>query len=121
MKYKAYLVEELNDVFSGSIKELDTPSVEDGNVLIKVHYSSLNYKDALAATGVKGVVRGYPFVPGIDVAGEIINSKSPDFKIGEKVIATGYKIGMSVFGGFGEIVHLPSKWLVKLPKELTLQ
>lgn len=121
MKYKAYLVEELNDIFTGSIKELDTPSVEDGNVLIKVHYSSLNYKDALAATGVKGVVRGYPFVPGIDVAGEIIDSKSPDFKIGEKVIATGYKIGMSVFGGFGEIVHLPSKWLVKLPKKLTLQ
>ena len=118
MKYKGYLVREKDELFSGSLEEIDTPSIESGRVLIKVHYSSLNYKDALAASGAKGVVKSYPFVPGIDVAGEIIESMSPDFSIGDNVLATGYKIGMSEFGGFGEIVHLPSEWVIKLPAKL---
>ena len=120
MKYKAYLVEENNGEFIGSVKELDVPDLEEGRLLIKVKYSSLNYKDALAATGAKGVVSSYPFVPGVDVAGEIIESSSDDFIPGDKVIATGYKIGMAEFGGFGEIVHLPSEWVVKLPENLSL-
>ena len=120
MKYKAYLVEENNGEFIGSVKKLDVPDLEEGRLLIKVKYSSLNYKDALAATGAKGVVRSYPFVPGVDVAGEIIESSSDDFIPGDEVIATGYKIGMAEFGGFGEIVHLPSEWVVKLPENLSL-
>ena len=120
MKYKAYLVEENNGEYVGSVKELDAPDLEEGRLLIKVKYSSLNYKDALAATGAKGVVRSYPFVPGVDVAGEIIESSSDEFIPGDKVIATGYKIGMAEFGGFGEIVHLPSEWVVRLPKSLSL-
>ena len=120
MKYKAYLVEENNGEFIGSVKELDAPDLEEGRLLIKVKYSSLNYKDALAATGAKGVVRSYPFVPGVDVAGEVIKSSSNDFIPGDEVIATGYKIGMAEFGGFGEIVHLPSEWVVKLPENLSL-
>ena len=120
MKYKAYLVEENNGEFAGSVKELDVPDLEEGRLLIKVKYSSLNYKDALAATGAKGVVRSYPFVPGVDVAGEVIKSSSNDFIPGDEVIATGYKIGMAEFGGFGEIVHLPSEWVVKLPENLSL-
>ncbi len=120
MKYKAYLVEENNGEYIGSVKELDIPDLEEGRLLIKVKYSSLNYKDALAATGAKGVVRSYPFVPGVDVAGEIIESSSDDFIPGDEVIATGYKIGMAEFGGFGEIVHLPSEWVVKLPENLSL-
>ena len=120
MKYKAYLVEENNGEFAGSVKELDVPDLEEGRLLIKVKYSSLNYKDALAATGAKGVVSSYPFVPGVDVAGEIIESSSDDFIPGDEVIATGYKIGMAEFGGFGEIVHLPSEWVVKLPENLSL-
>ena len=120
MKYKAYLVEENNGEFIGSVKELDVPDLEEGRLLIRVKYSSLNYKDALAATGAKGVVRSYPFVPGVDVAGEIIESSSDDFIPGDEVIATGYKIGMAEFGGFGEIVHLPSEWVVKLPENLSL-
>ena len=120
MKYKAYLVEENNGEFIGSVKELDVPDLEEGRLLIRVKYSSLNYKDALAATGAKGVVSSYPFVPGVDVAGEIIESSSDDFIPGDKVIATGYKIGMAEFGGFGEIVHLPSEWVVKLPENLSL-
>ena len=92
--------------------------LNDGNVIIKVHYSSLNYKDALASSGAKGVVRSYPFVPGIDVAGEIIESSNPEFVAGDNVVATGYKIGMSVYGGFGELVQLPAKWVLKLPDAL---
>ena len=118
MKFKGYLVRENEGSFNGSIEDIDIPKLEEGRVLIKVHYSSLNYKDALAASGAKGVVSSYPFVPGIDVAGEIIESSTPDFSVGENVIATGYKIGMSEFGGFGGIVHLPSNWVVKMPSNL---
>ena len=118
MKYKGYLVEENNGVFSSSVKEINVPKIEPNSILVKVHYSSLNYKDALAVSGAKGVVKSYPFVPGIDVAGEVIESKSPQYKIGDKIIATGFKIGMSIFGGFGEIVHLPGNWVVKMPEKL---
>jgi len=119
MKYKAYLVEENEGKYNGQIKELEMPSLDDGNVIIKVHYSSLNYKDALASSGAKGVVRSYPFVPGIDVAGEIIESSNPEFAVGDNVVATGYKIGMSVYGGFGELVQLPAKWVLRLPDALS--
>ena len=119
MTYKGYLVEEINGSFVGNIKDIDIPEIADGNVLIKVSYSSLNYKDALASSGAKGVVRTYPFVPGIDVAGEIIETRSSKFSIGDEVIATGYKIGMSEFGGFGEIVHLPDNWVIKMPKNFS--
>ena len=119
MKFKGYLVRENEGNFIGSIEDIDIPKLEEGRVLIKVNYSSLNYKDALAASGAKGVVSSYPFVPGIDVAGEIIESSTPDFSVGDNVIATGYKIGMSEFGGFGEIVHLPQNWVLKLPKNLS--
>jgi putative YhdH/YhfP family quinone oxidoreductase len=121
MKFKAYLVKEVEGSFNGSIQEIELPPLEDGKVSIKVHYSSLNYKDALASTGVKGVARSYPFVPGIDVAGEITESSDERYSVGDLVVATGYKIGMAVFGGFGEMVQLPSDWLVKLPNGLTLQ
>ena len=121
MKFKAYLVEEVEGSFNGRIQEIELPPLEDGKVSIKVHYSSLNYKDALASTGVKGVARSYPFVPGIDVAGEITESSDERYSVGDLVVATGYKIGMAVFGGFGEMVQLPSEWLVKLPSGLTLQ
>lgn len=120
MKYKGYLVEEKGDTFSGTIQEVEMPPITDGNVIIKVNYSSLNYKDALAASGAKGVVSSYPFIPGIDVAGEILESASSNFSEGDLVIATGYKLGMSVFGGFGELVQIPSNWVVPLPDNMSL-
>ena len=120
MKYKAYLVEQNEDLFIGSIKELDAPKVEENHLLIKVIYSSLNYKDALASTGVKGVANSYPFVPGIDVCGTVIESNDTRFSIGDNVVATGYKIGMAVHGGFGEIVHLPADWVLHLPSSLDM-
>lgn len=120
MKYKGYLVEEKGDTFSGTIQEVEMPPIADGNVIIKVNYSSLNYKDALASSGAKGVVSSYPFIPGIDVAGEILESASTNFSEGDLVIATGYKLGMSVFGGFGELVQIPSNWVVPLPDNMSL-
>jgi len=120
MTYLAYQVQELDGTFIGDVKALETPDLQEDHILIKVEYSSLNYKDALAASGVKGVVKQYPFTPGIDSAGTIIKTSSDDFLVGDKVILTGYKMGMSVNGGFGEIVHAPAKWAVKLPANLTL-
>ncbi len=120
MKYKAYLVEQKDDQFSGSIQELEAPLIESGHLLIRVHYSSLNFKDALASTGVKGVAKEYPFVPGIDVVGTVLESADKRFSVGDNVIATGYKIGMAVNGGFGEIVHLPAEWVVHLPENMEM-
>ncbi|MDP4091527.1 MAG: YhdH/YhfP family quinone oxidoreductase, partial [Bacillota bacterium] len=90
-------------------------------LLIRVGYSSLNYKDALSATGNKGVTRNYPHTPGIDAAGIIVESQSPDFKAGEEVIVTGNDLGMNTPGGFGEYIRIPAAWPVKLPKGLSLK
>ena len=121
MSYFGYVVKVNNEnEFIGVYEEINVPNIKDEEVLIKTHYSSLNYKDALAATGVKGVVNQYPFIPGIDVAGEVIESNSESFAVGDLVLATGYKLGMSVNGGFGQLVALPSNWVVKLPDGLSL-
>jgi acrylyl-CoA reductase (NADPH) len=121
MPYFGYVVKANSEnKFSGAYEEINKPEIQDQEVLIKTHYSSLNYKDALAATGVKGVVKEYPFIPGIDVAGEVMESNSEYFSVGDLVLATGYKLGMSINGGFGQLVALPSNWIVKLPDGLSL-
>jgi putative YhdH/YhfP family quinone oxidoreductase len=91
------------------------------DTLIRVHYSSLNYKDALSATGNRGVTRRYPHTPGIDAAGEVVESESADFKPGDEVIVTGYDLGMNTPGGFGQYVRVPSAWVVQKPEGLTLR
>ena len=118
MKYSAYQVSENDGKFVGNICELEKPNLINDHLIIQVKHSSLNYKDALAVSGARGVVKSYPFVPGIDVAGEVIESGSSDFSVGDNVIATGYKIGMAVPGGFGGIAQLPSNWVVKSPDRL---
>lgn len=95
----------------------DLPANE---VLIKVRYSSLNYKDALSATGNRGVTRHYPHTPGIDAAGEVIHSDAPQWQIGAQVICTGYDLGMNTSGGFGQFIRVPGEWLVPKPAGLTL-
>ena len=119
MEYKAYYVEENDGVFSSSIKELEIPEPNDGELLVSVSYSSLNYKDALCAKGVKGVAAFYPFVPGIDAVGTVAKSKSDEFKEGDKVICSGYKLGMNVNGGFGSCICVPSEWVVPLPTSMS--
>ena len=119
MKYSAYYVEENDGEFSSSISELELQKPEDGFVQIEVSHSSLNYKDALSASGNKGVTRNYPFIPGIDAAGTITDANSSQFTDGDKVIVTGYDMGMNTPGGFGEYINVPAEWVVKKPANLS--
>ncbi|MDA8614012.1 YhdH/YhfP family quinone oxidoreductase [Gammaproteobacteria bacterium] len=119
MQYSAYYVEEKDGSFSSSISQLELQKPAEGFVQIKVSYSSLNYKDALSASGNKGVTRNYPFVPGIDAAGIITDGNSSQFEDGDEAIVTGYDMGMNTPGGFGEYINVPANWVVKKPINLT--
>ncbi len=119
MKYSAYYVEETDGAFSASISELELEKPSVGFVQIQVSCSSLNYKDALSASGNKGVTRNYPFVPGIDAAGTISDANSSNFVEGDEVLVTGYDMGMNTPGGFGEFINVPDNWVVKRPSALT--
>jgi putative YhdH/YhfP family quinone oxidoreductase len=106
------------------IKEVTHRNLTDlpaGELLIEVKYSSLNYKDALSATGHKGVTRNYPHTPGIDAAGTAIESKVQSFAPGDSVIVTGFDLGANTSGGFGKYIRVPASWAVKLPQNLTLR
>ncbi len=122
MNFKAMIVRETEDgKFVRDITSKDTESLPQGDVLINVKYSSLNYKDALSASGNKGVTRNYPHTPGIDAAGIIAESTSAEYKPGDKVIVTGYDLGMNTSGGFGQYIRVPAGWPVKLPENMTLK
>jgi putative YhdH/YhfP family quinone oxidoreductase len=92
-----------------------------GDVLVRVRYSSLNYKDALAATGHPGVVSRFPHVPGIDAAGEVVKSNSDKVLVGDQVIVTSFELGAGRWGGYAEFIQLPADWVVPLPRGLTLR
>lgn len=115
------MVEESDGIFVSSIKNLNTDNLPVGNVLIRVHYSSLNYKDALSATGNKGVTKKYPHTPGIDAVGIVVHSDSEHYKAGDKVIVTGYDLGMNTSGGFGEYIRVPEDWVINLPSGLSMK
>lgn len=119
--FKAFRIEEVDGNFQGSIKQMEFGALNDIEVLVKVHYSSLNYKDALSASGNKGVTRSYPHTPGIDAVGIIEKSNSELYPIGEKVIVTSYDLGMNTDGGFAEYIQVPSEWLVRLPDTMTMK
>jgi acrylyl-CoA reductase (NADPH) len=122
ISFKAYWVtEESNGSFKNQITGRYTDDLPQNGVLIKVSYSSLNYKDALSATGNKGVTRRYPHTPGIDSAGTVIETNSDKFQPGEQVIVTGYDLGMNTMGGFGEYINVPAEWIVPLPDGLCLK
>ena len=119
IKYKAFFTQETESGFSNSIESLSIADLEENDLLIKVSYSSLNYKDALSASGNKGVTRNYPHTPGIDAVGEVVKSNSSDFKDGDKIIVTGYDLGMNTYGGFGQYISIPATWAISLPNELS--
>lgn len=122
MKYRSFVItEEPSGIFNRDIKTLDTADLSQNEVLIEVHFSSLNYKDALSASGNKGITRKYPHTPGIDAAGIVISDKTSHFTEGQKVIVTGYDLGMNTSGGFGQYISVPAAWVVPLPAGLTLQ
>ena len=119
MKYKSLVTSEKEKSFFNEIIEQDISALPENDTLIKVKYSSLNYKDALSASGNKGVTRAYPHTPGIDAAGIIEETSSSNFMAGEEVIVTGYDMGMNTPGGFGEFINVPATWVVKKPNNLT--
>ncbi|MBP1664430.1 MAG: quinone oxidoreductase, YhdH/YhfP family [Bacteroidetes bacterium] len=119
--YRAFVVEETEGKYVSSIKNQNIDQLPAGDLLIRVHYSSLNYKDALSASGNKGVTRKYPHTPGIDAAGVVVSSSNKAFNPGDKVIVTGYDLGMNTSGGFGEYIRVPAEWAVMLPENLTLK
>jgi len=122
LSYRALIVDETEkNKFSRQIKEAFTSDLPDNEVLIRVHYSSLNYKDALSATGNRGVTKEYPHTPGIDAAGIVEESRVDTVKKGEKVIVTSYDLGMNTKGGFGQYICVPADWVVKLPQGLNLK
>lgn len=121
-RFKALVVtEHENNTFTQEIENRELSNLPDGDVLINVKYSSLNYKDALSSIGNRGVTRNYPHTPGIDAAGIVSESNDSNYKVGDKVIVTGYDLGMNTSGGYSEYIRVPGSWVVKLPKDLTLR
>ncbi len=107
--------------FQRAIVTRNLSDLPPGEVLLRVRYSSLNYKDALSASGNRGVTRCYPHTPGIDAAGEVLESGSPDFSPGEAVIVSCYDLGMNTPGGFAQYIRVPAKWIMPLPAGLALR
>lgn len=121
-KFKSMVVsEQENNTFAIEIVDKEISSLPQGEVLINVKYSSINYKDALSATGNKGVTRKYPHTPGIDAAGIVAKSSDARFQEGDSVLVTGYDLGMNTPGGYGQYINVPASWVVKLPKNLSLR
>jgi putative YhdH/YhfP family quinone oxidoreductase len=119
--YKGLIVEEIDGKFVQSIQTLSTKNLLVGDVLVRVHYSSVNYKDALSVTGNKGVTKNYPHTPGIDAAGVVEFSSNEQFNVGDEVIVSGNDLGMNTSGGFGQYIRVPAEWIVKLPNGLSMK
>lgn len=121
-RFKAMVVRENADqTYSRRITDRRIDELPPGDVLIQVMYSSLNYKDALSATGNRGVTKQYPHTPGIDAAGVVVKGNGPDFGPGDEALVTGYNLGMDTPGGFGQFIRVPAEWVVKLPENLSLR
>jgi len=118
VKFKAVVIDNQNEKFTRDIKEIDSSHLKDGNVLIKIDYSSLNYKDALILKDGGKIVRKFPFVPGIDFSGKVVESDDDKFKKDENVICTGFRVGEMYYGGFSQYAKVDSNFLIKNPKNI---
>ncbi len=122
LSFKALVVEEQETgEFVAGIKTRQVSDLPQGELLIRVAFSGLNYKDALSAVGNKGITRRYPHTPGIDAAGVVVESLTDSFKAGDEVVVTGYDLGMNTSGGFSEYISVPSAWAVRKPQNLSLR
>lgn len=117
--FKGILIEKDEQGYNAAIKELDDSFLMDGDTIINVSYSTLNYKDALAITGKSPVVRKFPMIPGIDLVGTVESCESGKFKAGDKVLLNGFGVGEVHCGGLAQKAQLKSDWLIPLPNELT--
>ena len=118
-KFKAIVLNQSEDNFSREIKTLGKQFFKSGDILVKVNYSGLNYKDALILKNGARLVKEYPHIPGIDFSGQVIESESSGFKPGDEVIVTGCRVGEIYPGGYSQIVKVKSEFLVKKPKSLS--
>lgn len=116
--YSAFVVSK-DPVFHAEVKKESFATLEDNEVLVKISYSSVNYKDALATQEQGGVIRNYPMIPGIDLAGTVVESRSAEFVPLDEILVTGYGLGVSSPGGFSEYQIVPADWLVKRPDSLS--
>jgi putative YhdH/YhfP family quinone oxidoreductase len=113
--------ESAEKTFVRQIRQRALNDLPAGELIIEVRYSSLNYKDALSATGNKGVTRKYPHTPGIDAAGVVVDSTTRMFAVGDEVTVTGFDLGMNTSGGFGQYISVPALWATRLPQGLSLR
>lgn len=119
--FKALIAEQMDGKFSASIREIDRSMLPAGEVLVRVAYSSLNYKDGLAVTGRPGVIRKFPMVPGVDLAGTVEESSSPAFGPGDEVVVTGCGTSETFWGGYAQFARLDAEFMVPLPRGMTLR
>src|SRR5437660_4813391 len=119
--FQAFVVNKTEEDFTSGFKQLTLDDLPSGDVLIKVAYSSVNYKDGLASIPEGKIVRNYTFVPGVDHAGIVSESNDSRFKTGDEVITTSYALGVSHFGGYSEYARVKADWVVPLPPGLTLK
>lgn len=120
-RFRCLRVNKTEESFSVKTAELTLDDLPAGEVLIRVRYSSVNYKDGLACTPNGRIVKSYPFVPGIDLAGVVESSSDERFQAGDQVLVTGFELGVSHFGGFSEYARVPADWVVPLPRGLSLK
>ena len=118
---QAFVLEGSADQVSGSVKAIGTDALPEGDVTVKVEYSSINFKDAMVAHGVGKMVRTFPHIPGIDLAGTVEADRSGRFNAGDKVLVTGYDLGVAWFGGYAQYARVPVDWVVPLPEGLTTE
>src|SRR5579883_539775 len=119
--FRAFVVDNKDGQFSAGIRELSPDDLPQGEVTIRVAYSCVNYKDGLAAIPDGRVVRSYPMVPGVDLAGTVVASSDNRFRAGDEVLVTGYDLGVAHFGGYAEYARVPADWVVALPQGLSMR
>lgn len=119
--FKAFWVEKNDEGTEHSVIERSIDDLPAGDVLIRVQYSSLNYKDAMSSKGLPGVTRNYPHTPGIDAAGIVEASDDPAFSKGDEVVVIGFDLGMNTPGGYGEFIRVPANWITPLPTGMSLR
>ena len=119
-KLKAYRIREVDKKAAGGFEEMGLDDLDRGEMVVRVAYSSVNYKDALAATGAGKIIRRFPCVGGIDLSGTVTESSDPRFKRGDAVICTSYDLGVSHDGGYAEYARVPADWAVPMPKGMSL-
>ncbi len=118
--FTAYLIDKDAEKVGGRLTTMSAAQLDDGEVTIRVHFSSINYKDALAATGAGKIIRRFPCVGGIDLAGEVVESSDERFAPGDAVIATSFDLGVSHHGGYAQYARVPADWVLALPSGLSL-